>query len=87
MPTINLRGAEKTLAKDQKGAVLSPIQGMVLRLLVKAGDKVAKGKPVVILESMKMEMPVESPHAGEVKEVFVFESEMINAGDVLMVIR
>jgi pyruvate carboxylase subunit B len=79
--------AEKTLAKDQKGAVLSPIQGMVLRLLVKVGDKVAKGKPVVVLESMKMEMPVESPHAGEVKEVFVFESEMINAGDVIMVIR
>jgi len=79
--------AEKTLAKEKKGAVLSPIQGMVLRLLVKPGDKVTKGKPVVVLESMKMEMPVESPHAGEVKEVFVFESEMINAGDVLMVIQ
>ena len=79
--------AEKTLPKDQKGAVLSPLQGMVLRLLVKPGDKVTKGKPIVVLEAMKMEMPVESPHAGEVKEVFVFESEMINAGDLLMVIR
>jgi len=79
--------AEKTLPKDQKGAVLSPLQGMVLRLLVKPGDKVTKGKPIVVLESMKMEMPVESPHAGEVQEIFVFESEMINAGDVLMVIR
>ena len=79
--------AEKTLPKDQKGAVLSPIQGMVLRLLVKSGDKVTRGKPVVILESMKMEMPIESPHAGEVKEVFVFESEMINAGDLLMIIQ
>jgi biotin carboxyl carrier protein len=36
---------------------------------------------------MKMEMPVESPHAGEVREIFVFESEMINAGDLLMVIQ
>jgi pyruvate carboxylase subunit B len=79
--------AEKTLPKDQKGAVLSPIQGMVLRLLVKSGDKVTRGKPVVVLESMKMEMPIESPHAGEVKEVFVFESEMINAGDLLMIIQ
>ena len=79
--------AEKTLAKDQKGAVLSPIQGMVLRLLVKPGEKVPKGKPIVVLESMKMEMSVESPHAGEVKEVLVFESEMINAGDLLMIIR
>jgi pyruvate carboxylase subunit B len=79
--------AEKTLPKDQKGAVLSPLQGMVLRLLVKPGDTVEKGKPIAVLEAMKMEMPVESPHAGEVQEIFVFESEMINAGDVLMVIR
>lgn len=79
--------AEKTLPKDQKGAVLSPMQGMVLRLLVKPGDTVEKGKPVAVLEAMKMEMPVEAPQAGEVQEIFVFESEMVNAGDVLMVIR
>jgi len=79
--------AEKTSPKDQKGAVLSPMQGMVLRLLVKPGDKVEKGKPIAVLEAMKMEMPVESPHAGEVREIFVFESEMINAGDLLMVIQ
>ncbi len=79
--------AEKTSPEERKGAVLSPIGGMILRLLVKAGDQVAKGKPVLILESMKMEMPIESPHAGEVKEVFVYESEMINAGDLIMIIQ
>jgi len=79
--------AEKTSPKDQKGAVLSPMQGMVLRLLVKPGDKVEKGKPVAVLEAMKMEMSVESPHAGQVREIFVFESEMINAGDLLMIIH
>jgi pyruvate carboxylase subunit B len=84
---ISTLPAEKPSPKDAKGAVLSPIQGMVLRLLVKPGDKVGKGKPILVLESMKMEMPVESPHAGEVKEVFVFESEMISAGDLLMTIR
>lgn len=60
---ISIVPAEKTLPKDQKGAVLSPIQDMVLCLLVKAGDKVEKGKPIAVLEAMKMEMPVESPHA------------------------
>jgi len=55
--------AEKTSPKDQKGGTLSPIQGMVLRLLVKPGDKVEKGKPIAVLEAVKMEMPVESPHA------------------------
>ena len=79
--------AEKAPPKDQKGGVLSPLQGMVLRLLVKPGDRVEKGKPVALLEAMKMEVPVESPHAGEVREIFVFESEMVDAGDLLMIIR
>ncbi len=78
--------AEKTLAKDRKGAVLSPLQGMVLRLLVKPGDNVQPGKQIAVLEAMKMEMPIEAPHGGEVQEIFVFESEMINAGDLLMII-
>jgi pyruvate carboxylase subunit B len=79
--------AEKPLPKDRKGAVLSPIQGMILRLLVKPGDKIGKGKPILVLESMKMEMPIEAPHGGEVKEIFVYETEMINAGDLLMTIQ
>jgi pyruvate carboxylase subunit B len=79
--------AEKPPPKDQKGGVLSPLQGMVLRLLVKPGDRVEKGKLVVMLEAMKMEVPVESPHSGEVREIFVFESEMVDAGDLLMIIR
>jgi pyruvate carboxylase subunit B len=79
--------AEKPLPKDRKGAVLSPIQGMILRLLVKPGDRISKGKPILVLESMKMEMPIEAPHGGEVKEIFVYESEMINAGDLLMTIQ
>ncbi|HSR12707.1 MAG TPA: sodium-extruding oxaloacetate decarboxylase subunit alpha [Thermodesulfobacteriota bacterium] len=79
--------AEKTAAQDRKGAVLSPMGGMILRLLVKAGDQVSKGKPIVLLESMKMEMPIEAPHSGEVKEVFVYESEVINPGDLLMTIQ
>jgi pyruvate carboxylase subunit B len=79
--------AEKPSPIEQKGAVFSPMQGMVLRLLVKPGQKVQKGKPVVVLEAMKMEMPVEAPHDGEVKEIFVFESEMINAGDLIMIVQ
>jgi len=79
--------AEKGPPKDQKGGVLSPLQGMILRLLVKPGDRVEKGKPIAMLEAMKMEVPVESPHAGEVREIFVFESEMVDAGDLLMIIR
>ncbi len=79
--------AEKPSPKEQPGAVLSPLPGMVLRLLVKRGERVEKGKPILVLETMKMEMPVESPFTGEVKEIFVFESETIEVGDLLMVIN
>jgi pyruvate carboxylase subunit B len=79
--------AEKPSPVEQKGAIFSPMQGMVLRLLVKPGQKIQKGKPVIVLEAMKMEMPVEAPHYGEVKEIFVFESEMINAGDLIMIVQ
>jgi len=42
------------------------ITGTVWKIEVKVGDAVAEGQTVVILESMKMEMPVESPAAGKV---------------------
>ncbi|MGB9697948.1 MAG: sodium-extruding oxaloacetate decarboxylase subunit alpha [Thermodesulfobacteriota bacterium] len=79
--------AEKTSPKEQPGAILSPMPGMVLRLLVKLGERVEAGRPILVLEAMKMEMPVESPYTGEVKEIFVFESEMVEAGDLLMIVR
>lgn len=68
-------------------AVLSPMNGMVLALKVKTGDKVKKGDVVVILEAMKMQTPIHSDHAGTVKEIFTFESEIVSAGDPLLVVN
>lgn len=69
------------------GAVCSPVGGMVLRLNVKVGDRVEKGQVVAVMEAMKMQVPVTSPHAGEVKEIFAYESEVVEAGDLLLVVR
>lgn len=79
---------EKTTPAAQlpAGAVLSPMHGMVLALKVKTGDKVEKGDVVVILEAMKMQTPIHSDHAGVVKEIFSFESEIVSAGDPLLVV-
>ncbi len=63
------------------------ITGTVVRIEKKAGDPVHPGDPVIILESMKMEMPVEATAAGRVKEIRCKEGQSVSEGDVLAVIE
>ncbi len=56
------------------------ITGTVWKIEVKVGDKVEEGTVVSILESMKMEMPVESEIEGEVEEILVVEGQAITEG-------
>ena len=51
------------------------------------GDHVDEGDTVVILESMKMEMPVEAEDEGTVKEVLVEEGQSVSEGDALIVLE
>ena len=60
------------------------ITGTVWKIEVKVGDTVAEGQTVVILESMKMEMPVESPAAGKVSAVLVKEGDAVEEGAPLV---
>ena len=59
----------------------------VWKVLVTAGDTVSAGDPLAILESMKMEIPVESPLAGTVREVRVQEGDTVQEGDVIAVVE
>jgi acetyl-CoA carboxylase biotin carboxyl carrier protein len=59
----------------------------VWRVLVGPGAGVAEGEPLVILESMKMEIPVESPVTGTVREVLVREGALVQEGDVIAVVE
>ena len=63
------------------------ITGTVWKIEVNVGDQVEEGDTVVILESMKMEMPVEAEDAGTVKEILVKEGQAVSEGDVLMVLE
>jgi acetyl-CoA carboxylase biotin carboxyl carrier protein len=62
------------------------ITGTVWKIEVGVGDQVGDGDTVVILESMKMEMPVEAEDAGTVKEIRCEEGESVSEGDVLVVL-
>ena len=59
----------------------------VWKVLVAAGDTVSAGDPLAILESMKMEIAVESPLAGTVREVRVQEGDTVQEGDVIAVVE
>jgi len=65
-------------------SVNAHITGTVWKIEVKAGDQVAEGQVCVIIESMKMEMPVEAPRAGAVETVHVNEGQSVSEGDVLV---
>jgi acetyl-CoA carboxylase biotin carboxyl carrier protein len=66
--------------------VAAHITGTVWKIEVKVGDKVSAGQTLVILESMKMEMPIEAEQDGEVKEIRCKEAQPVNEGDVLVVL-
>jgi len=59
------------------------ITGVVFQVTAKAGDTVAAGDAVIVLESMKMEIPVEAPRAGSVKEIKVQEGQTVQEGDTV----
>ncbi|MGZ5429003.1 MAG: acetyl-CoA carboxylase biotin carboxyl carrier protein subunit [Thermoanaerobaculia bacterium] len=64
--------------------VAAAMPGRVLRVLVSAGDRVAQGQPVLVLEAMKMENEVRSPRDGVVASVEAAAGQAVSAGDVLV---
>ena len=63
------------------------ITGTVWKIEVEVGDTVAEGDAVVILESMKMEMPVEAEGRGVVKQIVCEEGPSVSEGDTLVVLE
>lgn len=60
--------------------------GTVVEILVGKGDSISDGQDVVILESMKMQLPITSEVSGLVSEIKVAAGDFVNEGDVLMVL-
>jgi biotin carboxyl carrier protein len=63
--------------------VRAPITGVVFQVVTRAGERVAAGDPILILESMKMEIPVEAPRGGVVHAIRVAEGQTVQEGDVV----
>jgi acetyl-CoA carboxylase biotin carboxyl carrier protein len=63
------------------------ITGIVFQVTARAGDRLQTGDPVVVLESMKMEIPVEAPRAGSVREIKVSEGQTVQEGDTIAILE
>jgi acetyl-CoA carboxylase biotin carboxyl carrier protein len=80
------RSIEADRARSQRMAavdVKTEITGNVWKILVKVGDIVEEGMPILMLESMKMEIPVSAPERGKVKEILVKEEDVVTEGSVV----
>jgi biotin carboxyl carrier protein len=71
------------LEAEGRQQIVAPMPGKVVRLLVKAGDKVEAGQGLLVVEAMKMQNEIRSPKSGAVGRLFAVEGQAVNAGDVL----
>jgi biotin carboxyl carrier protein len=77
----------RTAAGGAPITVRSPIPGRLIKLLVKAGDTVASGQTMVVLEAMKMENELTAPRAGRIAEVRCAEGAAVEAGQDLVIVE
>jgi acetyl-CoA carboxylase biotin carboxyl carrier protein len=83
LPTPSTRSRRSVQLPD----VEAHITGTVWKIEVGVGDQIEEGDTVLILESMKMEMPVEAEDPGVVKEIVVEEGQSVSEGDTLVVLE
>jgi acetyl-CoA carboxylase biotin carboxyl carrier protein len=67
--------------------VRAHITGVVFQVVASAGSAVSAGDPILILESMKMEIPVEAPRVGVVRELRVTEGQTVQEGEVVAILE
>ena len=67
--------------------VCSEITGKVWKIEASVGDSVSEDDTIIILESMKMEIPVDAPEDGTLVEIKVAEEDVVNEGDVVAIIE
>ncbi len=80
-------GQQHAPPREVEGGIKAPMQGMIVKINVKKGDRVEKGDVIAVLEAMKMQNDVVASHSGVVQEIFVEEGASVAAGDIIMAVR
>jgi biotin carboxyl carrier protein len=74
-------------ARHRDASMSAPMPGLVLKILVRPGDVVAKGAPLLILEAMKMEHQIVASRDGEIAAVNCREGELVQSGVELVALK
>ena len=74
-------GSRRRSARDD---LTSPMPATVIRVAVEAGSRVARGDPLILLEAMKMELPIRAPRDGVVRAVHCEAGALVQPGQVLI---
>lgn len=90
--TVNIidrkhRRATADHSSEGRQQLVAPMPGKIARVLLKAGDEVATGQGVIVVEAMKMQNEIKSPKTGRVIEIRVAEGVTVTANQVLAVVE
>jgi 3-methylcrotonyl-CoA carboxylase alpha subunit len=72
---------------DRHGGLIAPMPGRIIAVLAKAGDTVARGAPLIVMEAMKMEHTITAPGAGVIEKVMYANGEQVKEGAELLSLR
>lgn len=78
------RGGGRPRARDDEIALAAPMPATVTMVNVTAGQDVAQGDVLIMLEAMKMELPIKAPRAGRVTSIACREGELVQSGVPLL---
>jgi acetyl-CoA/propionyl-CoA carboxylase, biotin carboxylase, biotin carboxyl carrier protein len=81
------KGAATQRAATGGGAVVAPMQGTIVKVLVEVGQEISPDQAVCILEAMKMESEIRAQRSGKVREVLVEAGKTVRAGEPLVVLE
>lgn len=84
LPSTNRRKSKGAGAKEGGRDLVSQMPGTLLKILVAEGDEVNLRQPLVLMESMKMEMTLESPGQGKVSKIFFQTGDKVDRGALLL---
>ncbi len=81
------RGGAEGGALPASGEIKAPMPGTILQLKVSQGDTVSANQPLIIMESMKMEMTLAAPHEGWVAGLHCQEGQLVEMGTILVTLE
>ena len=82
--SVALTNQEKPYQRHDSNTVAAPIPGLIVSVHVKAGDEIAMGQDICVLEAMKMKNIIRSPRSGRISDVKIVPNQQVFGGEVFV---